>query len=420
MTSAKAQSASAFETAEYFSSNFLAPINASTAYAAGFTGNGSLIAIIDNGFLSAHVDLAPNLSLLDTANVELHGTHVAGIAAGAKNGIGSHGVAYNAGLILGTYLGLQDPASFLTAAENGATVISNSWGIDVDVNAVLAQPNVDADPAAALNAVLGSGSAYWQSHLDALDVAQASSVITWAATNDTAFTDIDVSAGMPLVDARLAEAWITVVNVNPGDAVTYTQYGGATISHSAGELVSGPCGSAMMFCMAAPGVQANSAISTGINDFGVLYGTSMATPMIAGAVAIASEMFPDATPAQLAQLVLQTSTDIGARGVDDQFGWGFLNLANLTAVADPSAAQTGPMTQALQISTLNAFMNVMKTQMGIPGASGSGIEALGFAQREGSPLEDIFPIREEFTRRAWLSPMGEYLHVDDGARWNGY
>ena len=417
---AKAQSATAFETAEYFSSNFLAPINASTAYAAGFTGNGSLIAIIDDGFLSTHIDLAPNLSTLGTANVALHGTHVAAIAASANNGIGSHGVAYNAGLILGTYLGGQAPASFLASAALGANVISNSWGTDVNVNAVLAQPNVDTNPAAALNATLGVGSAYWQTYLDALDVAQASSVIAWAATNNAAFTDIDVSAGMPLVDPRLAEAWITVVNVNPGDAITYTQFGGATISHSAGELVSGPCGSAMTFCMAAPGVQANSAVSSGNNDFGRLFGTSMATPMVAGAVAIASEMFPDATPAQLAQLVMQTSTDIGAPGVDGQFGWGLLNLANLTAVADPSTAQMGPVTQASQVSTLNAFMDVMNAQMGMPGATGSGNEALGFAAREGSPLEDIFPIRGEITRRAWLSPMGEYLHVDDGATWNGY
>ncbi len=46
----------------------------------------------------------------------------------------------------------------------------------------------------------------------------------------------------------------------------------------------------------------------------------MATPTVAGAVAIARQMVPDATPTQLAQIVMQTSIDIGAPGVDGQFG----------------------------------------------------------------------------------------------------
>ena len=60
----------------------------------------------------------------------------------------------------------------------------------------------------------------------------------------------------------------------------------------------------------------------------------MAAPHVTGAVALARQMFPDASGAALVSLVLRTATDIGDPGVDDIFGWGFLNVGNLVSATD--------------------------------------------------------------------------------------
>lgn len=89
-----------YETAEYFASGSPAPLATgkfSTAYARGWTGHGSLVAIADTGVDADHPDLAANIAasrdFTGTVNDDRHGhgTHVAGIVAAVKNGAGVHG-----------------------------------------------------------------------------------------------------------------------------------------------------------------------------------------------------------------------------------------------------------------------------------------------------------------------------------------
>ena len=74
----------------------------------------------------------------------------------------------------------------------------------------------------------------------------------------------------------------------------------------------------MMFCLAAPGYYIYSSVPGG---YGALSGTSMATPHVSGGVAIARQMFPNASTAETAGIILQTATDLGAPGIDAEFGW---------------------------------------------------------------------------------------------------
>ena len=91
----------------FYSSIQWAPqaVEAPAAWAAGYTGDGVRVAIIDGGIHSTHVDLVPNLDVMysrsfvpgydfnqDTGTF-WHGTHVAGIVAAADNGIGTIGIA---------------------------------------------------------------------------------------------------------------------------------------------------------------------------------------------------------------------------------------------------------------------------------------------------------------------------------------
>lgn len=90
--------------------NMLA-IEAPTAWAAGYTGAGVRVAVLDGGINSNHEEIAPNLDVGASASfvpgtnfdddigLFRHATHVAGIVAAADNGLGVIGVAPEATLI---------------------------------------------------------------------------------------------------------------------------------------------------------------------------------------------------------------------------------------------------------------------------------------------------------------------------------
>lgn len=122
---------------------------------------------------------------------------------------------------------------------------------------------------------------------------------------------------MPYLFPELQSNWIAVTSVSQD--LTKTNFANA-------------CGVAKMWCIAAPGYQIYSTVPPSIYD--TYNGTSMAAPHVTGAVAIAKQMFPNAQGSQLASIVLGTATDIGARGIDDIFGWGLLNVGNLVSTTD--------------------------------------------------------------------------------------
>ena len=79
-----------------------------SAYAAGFTGRGVRVAILDTGVDLTHPDLLPNLDIGMGRNCITtgppqdghgHGTHVAGIVAAAADGMGVVGVAPDARIV---------------------------------------------------------------------------------------------------------------------------------------------------------------------------------------------------------------------------------------------------------------------------------------------------------------------------------
>jgi len=114
------------------------------------TGNGVVVAIIDNGFDVTHPDIASNIiatrsfstnrwgniftseDVSHSLSTDYHGTSVAGIVAAFNNDIGIKGVAPNVDLVL-----IKMPTSFTDevyyamfdyAVSQGAQVISCSWG----------------------------------------------------------------------------------------------------------------------------------------------------------------------------------------------------------------------------------------------------------------------------------------------------
>lgn len=116
------------------------------AWDMGATGQGVTIAIVDTGVALNHPDLKDNLVLGYNAITQSeaqgatkdnngHGTHVAGIAAAERNGVGIIGVAYQAKImpikaIDSTGDGYDDAiaAGIVWAADHGAQIINLSIG----------------------------------------------------------------------------------------------------------------------------------------------------------------------------------------------------------------------------------------------------------------------------------------------------
>jgi hypothetical protein len=84
------------------------------------------------------------------------------------------------------------------------------------------------------------------------------------------------------------------------------------------------------------------------NSYAYMSGTSMATPVVAGAAALLEGRWPvlKTQPAKVATILLNSATDLGATGVDPVYGRGLLNVgrafqsSGLTAIVAPSGQKT--------------------------------------------------------------------------------
>jgi len=293
--------------------------NVEYAHAAGLTGAGQTISIIDNGFLTTHDEFSgKSISMPSGANapgVADHGTMVASIAAGVAGSGSIIGVAPGASLQLGSFM-IDDAA--LTAATQqaqalGAIVQNNSWGVVADVSS------------ANLDSTFGSTSGI--NYLNALQSFSNNAVIVFAAANFPR-TRSDLMAALPSLIPSLESSWITAVNAVPSGS-------GGNITSAA--LVSSACMQAAAWCMAADGT-VYGAVSSGNSDYALNTGTSFAAPQISGAVALLAEAFPTLTAQDLRARILASANNsfyshsgyvqFGTvnHGFNGTFGHGFLDL----------------------------------------------------------------------------------------------
>lgn len=315
-TIAGAVSTDSIEDAEYFASTGLAQIHASSLNARGGTGAGIKIAIIDTGVLLTHPDLSANIATggvdildgnIDGGTVTApdgnddadpnssagHGTHVAGIAAAENNGSGTQGVAYDAKILP---IKVDDPATGLIDANDLADAIdyarlqgTNVINLSLGFSGAVPIPNqVTAAIARAVNA----------------------GMVVVAATGNSALTDPTFPASFA-VDPTANGQLIAVGAVDGTNAL-------ASFSNKAGS--SGE----QAFTMVAPGVSILSTTFDGAT--GIKSGTSMAAPYVSGSVAGLMDLFPGLSGKEIANLLLTTTTDLGATGADPVFGRGLLNL----------------------------------------------------------------------------------------------
>jgi serine protease len=78
------------------------------------------------------------------------------------------------------------------------------------------------------------------------------------------------------------------------------------------------------------------------DDYGVLSGTSMASPHVAGAAALLWSTAPNASAAEVAAALRDTATDLGAAGRDSVFGTGLVNVFAAVKRLAPSTLPPAP------------------------------------------------------------------------------
>lgn len=320
--------------AEYRAMRGLEAINAEAAYVRGYSGKGVKIGIFDSGIDITHEEFVgqaePGYNSSTGGPAEAngdtdgHGMGVAGLAAAARNGRGIQGVAYAATLVpftsetqtpanqLPTPGNVADDARVLDRARAlGVMILGNSWGYD--------QPDPPLDPTdpAAVMGALGPFLEAAQRYVD------ANGLLLFAAGN-AAGTDAEPTAALPTLFPTLQRGWLAVVATN--------QAGTALAGYS------NQCGWAKAYCLAAPGsegTQDDYLVAPDLDDaYQPFAGTSAATPIAAGAAALASEAYPWMTGHQLQQTLLTTAADLGAPGIDDVYGWGLLDVGR--AVGGPA------------------------------------------------------------------------------------
>lgn len=253
-------------------------------------GEGVNVAIIDTGVDPNHPDLEANIEAVysaippDPYTVDDHyghGTHVAGTIAAINNEIGVVGVGPKIDLWIikasaGGLLLLKD------LLESYDFVI-NTW--------------FDNDPDNNIQVVsMSYGGGYSQAEAEMLETAWNVGIILVAAAGNEGGAVI-YPAALPFV--------IAVSAMNKYDQITSWSNRGPEVD------------------LAAPGSQITSTYLRG--QYATWSGTSMATPHVSAAAALAIASHPRMTSAEIVQLLSNKAEDLGEPGFDYLFGHGLVD-----------------------------------------------------------------------------------------------
>jgi subtilisin family serine protease len=275
----------------------LRQIGADRAWAAGFDGEGSRVAVLDTGIDAAHPDLAGQVVAQqnfsdspDTVDRYGHGTHVAATIAGTGAGAPGvrSGVAPAAGLVIGKVLG-----------DDGSGLVS-----DVIAGMEWAAPQADVVNMSLGGSFPSDGSDPESQALDQLSEQHGTLFVTSAGNSGPASQTIST----PAAAARA----LTVGAVDGDDRLAEFSSRGPLIDSYAlkPEIV-------------APGVDivAARAANTLMGDpqdgpYTAASGTSMAAPHVAGAAALLVQQHPDWSDTQLKAALVGSADAVDADGFD--------------------------------------------------------------------------------------------------------
>jgi autotransporter-associated beta strand protein len=318
--------------------------NAYAAHAAGFTGAGVTIGMVDTGINPDHPALEGRVKALlvyvdpatnDTTRGDVvgHGTWTSQVAAGVPFGEWPGGIAPGADLVSARIISDTPPAddgsgqgNQVEASDadffgqslmpdliaNGVQVMNNSWG------------GLYWNPAHPATVAAGFADAFRPFVID------HDGLVVFATGNESNAQPSD-TASLPYYAPDLERGWLAVAALDSLHPTRLASYSNA-------------CGKAMNYCLVAPG----DVIVTGADDtanhpsYWVVSGTSFSTPEVAGGAALVWQAFPYFDNDLVRQTLLGTATDLGDPGVDPVFGYGALDVGR--AVNGPAKFDWGDVT----------------------------------------------------------------------------
>ncbi|MER3494100.1 MAG: subtilisin [Mastigocladus sp. ERB_26_2] len=311
-------------------------VKAPETWAKGYTGQGVVVAVLDTGVDYNHQDLSSNIwtnskeipgngkdddgnGYIDdyygwnfdgnnnsTLDVNGHGTHVSGTIAGVNNGYGVTGIAYNSKIMPVKVLDDQGSGSYSAIANGIYYAVDN--GADV------------------INLSLGGGRSN-DTLQKAVEYASSKGVIVvMAAGND--------GSSQPAYPARYAK--------NYGLAV------GAVDQNKNLADFSNRAGADQLTYVTAPGVNVYSTIPG--NDYASYSGTSMATPHVAGVVALMLSANPNLSDAQIRQILAETSGNSTTQTA--------ISSGNTTSITEN---KTTSLNYDSNVAAISSFDNVTST-----------------------------------------------------------
>ncbi len=273
-------------------------VKAPKAWQRGITGRGINVAVLDTG-IASHSDLVIRGGVSFIPGVvsyndgHSHGTHCAGIIGARNNFFGVVGVA---------------PACNLYAvkvlADNGSG--SSSWIISgmewcIQNNIQVASMSLGG---------LGAPSVAYANAIKRCQDAGVTVVVASGNSFGSAFPWVNAPANSIMAGSSNASP-IAVGAVDRNCIIgTFSSRGGQTNNWNQVKVV-------------APGVNINSTVLGGA--YATKTGTSMATPHVAGQVALIKQRFPSASVAFIKSKIFSTSTDLGQAGYDNTYGYGLIN-----------------------------------------------------------------------------------------------
>jgi kexin len=327
-----------------------------------------VIAIVDDGLEIAHEDLSPNIidgeswdyvdSNVDPSPEQVdenHGTACAGVAAASGfNGIGVTGAAPDAGLIGHRLLGAAtdvNEADALTRNNNLIDIYSNSWG-PADGGQVLEGPGPLTETALNSGVTSGRGG--------------LGNIYVWAGGNGY---DSDNSNYDGYANSRYTIA--VAASTNDGDWADYSEKG-------ANILVNAPSGGGSLNI-----TTTDRSGSEGYNDpsnyTSGFSGTSSATPLVAGVIALMIEANPDLTWRDVQHILITSAEkndpgDIGwatnGAGYNINYHYGFGRIDAQDAVSLSAASTCAHAVLANVNGSSNPDLPIPDFDLQNPGAPG--------------------------------------------------
>lgn len=303
-----------FQTSEYARSTGPSQHGAITAWAAGASGQGVTIGIVDSGIDTSNPEFSGRIS---SASADLvssrgltnadsdHGTMVALVAAAARNGVGVMGMAFNA-----TIAAMRVDSVGSCATSGGCSFNDNA--IAQGITAAIAAG------AKVINISLGGSSPNANVTNAIASAASAGVVVVVSAGNDSSAQVDPFAAGL-----RAAGNGNVIIAGSVGSTNVISSFSNKAGTEAAWYLTA--LGE-QICCQYANGV-IKTTVTGGTTYVTVYDGTSFSAPQIAGAVALLRQAFPNLTATQAVSILLSTATDLGASGQDTTYGRGMLNVA---------------------------------------------------------------------------------------------